>query len=95
MAVRVDRPGLEKCIKVIDDAIKELSEAASKIERTMTSEIPDYWEGNAHDKAQSTYDQEYRKLLTKTLPEAVTSFKDYIDQCKNTIIEIDEQLSGS
>ena len=93
MAVRVEREGIESCIEKIKDAIVELENAASRIDKSM-GEIPQYWEGAAYDKARSVYEDEYQKLLTKDVPTAVASFKDYIDQCKNKIIEIDEQLSG-
>ncbi len=94
MAVRVEREGIESCIETIKDAIVELENAASQIDKSM-NELPQYWEGAAYDKARDVYEDEYQKLLTKTVPDAVGSFKDYIDQCKNKIIEIDEQLSGA
>ena len=59
------------------------------------NELPDYWEGAAYDKASSTYEDEYKTLLTTTVPEAVESFNDYIDKCMKKIIEIDEKLAGN
>ena len=94
MATRVERAGIEDCIKRINSAIEQLSSAASEINSSM-DELPSYWEGAAYDKARSTYEEEYQNLLTKTVPDAVENFKNYIGQCKDKIIEIDEQLAGN
>lgn len=93
MATRVDRPGIEACINKVNSAIEVLREAASNINSTM-DELPEYWEGAAYDNARDTYEQEYKDLLTKTVPTAVESFRDYIQGCMQKIIELDEQLSG-
>ena len=84
MATRVERTGIEGCV----------NSAAKTIDDTM-NELPDYWEGAAYDKASSTYEDEYKTLLTTTVPEAVESFNDYIDKCMKKIIEIDEKLAGN
>lgn len=94
MATRVERSGIEECIKKINQAAEQLTTAAADIDTTM-NELPDYWEGAAYDKARDTYDDEYKDLLTKTVPEAVENFSDYINQCMEKIIEIDEQLAGN
>ncbi len=93
MAVFVDREGIESCISKINEAIKSLTEAAGSIDTTM-GDITQYWKGAAADKAQGRYADEYKTLLTKTVPENVEEFKKFIDGCKNTIIDIDNQLSG-
>ncbi|MBQ6996529.1 MAG: hypothetical protein IJN64_19980 [Lachnospiraceae bacterium] len=94
MATRVERSGIEECIKKVNEAIDELINASSVIERSM-NELPNHWEGAAYDKARATYEEEYQTLLTTTVPEAVRSFRDYINQCMEKIIEIDEQLAGN
>lgn len=94
MATRVERSGIEGCVKKINDAIDQLTQAAQNIDKTM-DELPSYWEGAAYDKASNTYAEEYQTLLTTTIPESVESFKDYINQCMEKIIEIDEQLAGN
>ena len=93
MAVYVERDGIEACINKINGAIAKLTEGAGEIEKAM-GELPNYWKGNAYDKAQNTYTEQYQQLLTKTVPEQVDNFKKFIDNCKNTIIDIDTQLSG-
>lgn len=93
MAIYVDRTGIESCISKINTAIQELYNAASSIDASM-NELPTHWQGAASDSAQATYAEEYKALLTKTVPEAVESFKGFIDKCKDTIIDVDNQLSG-
>lgn len=94
MAIYVERAGIETCISKIDAAIEELYAAAQSIDSTM-NELPTYWQGAASDSAQATYAEEYKNLLTKTVPETVESFKKFINNCKETIIEVDTQLSGN
>lgn len=93
MATRVEREGIESCINRINNAIDNLNEAAKTIDSSM-SELPSYWEGAAYDKARATYEENYQKLLTSTVPEAVSGFRDYINQCKQQIIDLDQELAG-
>lgn len=94
MATRVEKSGIEECVKKINTAIEQLSQAASDIDSSM-NELPNHWEGAAYDKARATYEEEYQTLLIKTVPDAVGNFRDYINQCMDKIIEIDEQLAGN
>lgn len=94
MAIYVEREGIEQCVSKIQAAIDELQSAATQIDGTM-GDITAYWKGNAADKAQATYAEEYKTLLTKTVPEQVDSFKRFIDECKKAIVETDAQLSGN
>ncbi len=94
MATRVERSGIEECVKKVNSAIEQLNAAASEINSSM-NELPNYWEGAAYDRARSVYEEEYQTLLTSTVPQAVESFRDYINQCMEKIIEIDEQLAGN
>lgn len=93
MAIYVEREGIEACITKIQNAIEQLQAAASEIDKTM-GDLPTYWQGAAYDKAATTYIDEYQTLLTKTVPDSVDSFKQFINGCKDTIIDIDIQLSG-
>lgn len=93
MKIYVEREGIESCISKIQGAIEQLKAAAADIDKTM-GELPTYWTGASSDSAQKTYAEEYQTLLTKTVPDSVDSFKQFIDGCKNKIIEIDDQLSG-
>ena len=93
MATRVERSGIEECVKKINAAVEQLNNAAGEIKASM-DELPNYWEGAAYDNARSTYEEQYETLLTTTVPEAVSNFSDYINQCMEKIIEIDEQLAG-
>lgn len=94
MATRVERSGIESCISKVNAAIEELNNAAKKVNDSM-NELPNYWEGAAYDKARSVYEEQYQNLLTSTVPNAVSDFRDYINQCKEKIIELDQQLAGN
>lgn len=93
MAVYVEREGIEACITKIQQAIEQLKSAAAVIDKTM-GDLPAYWKGAAYDKTATTYANDYQKLLTQTVPDSVESFKKFINDCKDTIIAIDTQLSG-
>ena len=93
MATRVERAGIEDCVKKINAAIEELTTAAGEIDKAM-QELPNYWEGAAYDAANTTYMDQYQTLLTTTVPEKVGEFRDYINTCMDKIIEIDQQLAG-
>lgn len=94
MTTGVERSGIEECVKKLNATIEQLNAAALKIDNTM-DELSNYWEGAAYVNARRVYDEEYRRLLTITVPEAVESFRDYISRCMEKIIEIDEQLAGN
>ncbi len=93
MATKIERSGIEACVSKINTAIESLQEAATDINKSM-EEIPNYWEGDAYNKARDTYESEYKTLLTNTVPTAVENFRDYINQCMEKIIELDQQLAG-
>lgn len=93
MAIRVERSGIESCISKINVAIESLNDAAKDVNNSM-NELPNYWEGAAYDSARNTYEEQYQKLLTSTIPKAVEDFRDYINQCMEKIVEIDQQLAG-
>lgn len=92
MATRVEAGGIEACVSTINSAIEDLKTAASAIDRAM-NEIGNSWEGDAYNNAMNTYDSDYKTLLTTTIPESVDSFKTYINNCKDKIIETDQQLA--
>lgn len=94
MATRVERAGIEACISKVNQAIEELNAAAKQVNDSM-NELPNYWEGAAYDKARAVYEEQYQSLLTNTVPKAVEDFRDYINQCKDKIIELDQQLAGN
>ena len=93
MATKVERAGIEACITRVNTAIETLNQAAAGVNSAM-NELPAYWEGAAYNRARATYEEEYQPLLTTTLPEAVSSFRDYIRGCMETILEIDSELAA-
>ena len=93
MATRVERGGIEACMATIKSATEQLETAAKSIDSAM-GQLPNSWEGAAYDKAEATYEEQYKTLLTQTVPQAVADFRGYINSCMETIIEIDNQLAG-
>lgn len=77
MATRVERGGIEECVKKINSAIEQLTSAATEINSSM-DELPNYWEGAAYDNARIYLWGRVQTLLTTTVPEAVGNFRDYI-----------------
>lgn len=93
MPVYVEREGIESCISKIQNAIEEMTETAKSIDTSMT-ELEEYWKGAAFDRAKGTYEADYQELLMDTIPARLTEFKEFINKCKEEIINIDEQLSS-
>lgn len=95
MAIYLDREGVEGCVSAIATQIEALESAAGSIDKTMTSELGNYWQGNAYDKSQATYAENYQDMLKTKIPNMVGELKKFIDGCKKAIVETDEQLAGS
>lgn len=94
MAIYLDREGVETCVSAISKQIEVLQQAASSIDSTMINDMGNYWSGSAYDKTQATYAEEYQKMLTTTIPDMVQQLNDFIDGCKEAIVQVDEQLAG-
>lgn len=94
MAIRVEKAGIDECIGKVNEAIEQLSEAAASIDKAMGN-LYYYWEGAAYETAMNTYQDQYKSLLTSTVPQTVESFRDYINDCKVKITELDAQLAGN
>lgn len=95
MAIFLDREGVETCVSAISKQIEALQSAAASIDSTVTSDMGNYWSGNAYDKTMTTYAEEYQTMLTTTIPDMVQQLNDFIDGCKEAIVQVDEQLAGS
>ncbi len=93
MAIRIDRGSIEGCLSKVNSGIETLETAAKSIDAAM-GELPNYWEGLAYNKARATYEEQYQTLLKTTVPQAVQGLKEYMNKCMETIVEIDQQLSG-
>ncbi|MCL2224531.1 MAG: hypothetical protein FWB96_06150 [Defluviitaleaceae bacterium] len=91
--IYLDFPSASACVKRISAEIPVMRDSAAKISAAM-NDLPNHWRGEASDKAQYTYDEQYRTLLTKTVPDAVESFGQFMDHCMQQLIEIDRMLAG-
>ncbi len=95
MAIYLDREGVDACVSAIATQITELESAAGSIDKTMTSELGNYWQGSSYAKSQATYEEKYQDMLKTKIPNMVGELKKFIDDCKKAIVETDEQLAGS
>lgn len=95
MAIYLDREGVEECVRKISSAIEELKTAATDVDGVFMDEIGHCWSGNAYEKCMNTYQDEYQTMLTKSVPDMVDQLNKFVDECKNAIVEVDNQLSGS
>ena len=55
--------------------------------------LSEVWKGSAADRAQMTYETEYKGLLTETIPRTVEEFRQFLGGCVQAIYETDQQLS--
>ena len=90
--IYLDRDGVDAIVMKIEKAIDELKNTAGEIDKQIY-ELEKCWRGNAHDKTVATYEESYKDLLTKKVPETVGELNAFIDGCKKAIVEVDEQLS--
>lgn len=91
--IYLDREGADAQVTEVNNQIQALRDAASAIDKAMVS-LQEVWKGNAADKAQSTYESDYKTMLTETIPNAVDEFKQFMDGCVKAIYDTDQQLSG-
>lgn len=92
--VYLDREGADGCVSNINTQIEALITAATAISTEMVN-LQEYWQGASADKAQTTYDTEYKSMIEKDIPTAVDEFKQFIDGCVQAIYDTDQQLSGN
>ena len=92
-AIYLDQAEAGQCVTMIQTQIGNLQEAASSINSAMLR-LSDAWKGASAEKAQTTYETEYRKMLTETIPSTVEELRSFIDGCVQAIFNTDQQLSG-
>lgn len=92
--IYLDRDGADGCVTDINTQIQALRDAAAAIDTAMGN-LQEYWQGTSADKAQTTYDSDYKTMLTETIPNAVDEFKQFMDGCVKAIFDTDQQLSGN
>lgn len=91
--VYLDREGADGCVSRINTQIEALITAATTISKEMDS-LREFWQGASADKAQTTYESDYKNMIEKEIPESVDEFKQFIDACVQAIYDTDQQLSG-
>ena len=90
----LDRAGAEGVVAVINAAIENLKDTANHIDDAIMNQMPEYWRGNAHDKAESTYRDSYQDYLRVKVPEMVDELNKFMNDCVREIANVDAQLGG-
>lgn len=90
--VYVDFEGVETCISQVKTQIENLKNAADGISTTVETNLGECWRGKSHDKCVSTYESEYKNLLTNQVPDLVKQLEEFIQVCRDRLKEADEEL---
>lgn len=90
----LDRSGAEGVVAVVNAAIESLKETANQIDDAIINQMPEYWRGNAHDKAENTYREAYQDYLRVKVPEMVDELNKFMNHCVAEIANVDAQLGG-
>ena len=90
----LDKAGAEGVVSLVNQQIEALMEAAKQIDSDIMQQMPNYWQGVAHDKAESTYMENYREFLNQKVPEMVTELNQFMRDCVQAIADVDSQLAG-
>lgn len=94
MALYLDYENAKACVDKIKPIIERMEEAAADINSVMTSELGQYWDGNAYLKTIETYEDSYKQMLTEKLPQMVEDLRKFMDDCVTTLKDVDNQISG-
>lgn len=92
--VYLDKAGVETDVKHIEEQVQALSDAATKINSIIMSDLESHWKGESHTNTINKYQTEYQTMLTKNVPDSVKALHEFITTCKNAIVETDSQLKG-
>lgn len=90
----LDKAGADGVVGKVNQQIEVLKEAASAIDNLIMGDMPNYWQGNAHDKSENTYLDEYKDFLTNKVPEMVDQLNKFMRDCVDAITDVDQQLAG-
>ena len=90
---RVNKPGLEEQIGRISTLIGEIQSEAESINAVMY-QLTENWDGDAYNETMNTYENDYKSKITVEIPERLNEFNGYIQNCMNTISEVDASLAG-
>ncbi len=92
--IRVDKDGFEGFLKEMTDTIGLLQDQASEIDRKMNNDLGTYWAGDAYENAMGVYESTFKEVLTTKLNETLTEFQNYMNTCRDEIINLDNILAG-
>ena len=92
--LRIEFEGVQACISQMETAIENLTQTAGEIDTVVESNMGEYWEGESYTKCITTYEENYKQMLTSQIPELVEQLKQFMQTCKDCLEEADRQLSG-
>lgn len=92
-ALYLDKPGIDSQVQVVKKLIAEIEAEVRNIDNTVLA-MPENWRGNSSQKAQNAYREDYQRLITVTVPDALKALQGYIEDCVRAIDETDRQLAG-
>ena len=91
----LDKGGADGIVRQVNEQIEALKQAAQAIDSKILSDLPNYWRGVSHDKAEATYLDEYKDFLSNKVPEMVDQLNKYMNDCVTAITDVDNQLAGA
>lgn len=91
----VDFEGVQTCISQVETQVENLKNAAAEISTTIETNLGEFWRGRSYEKCVSTYENEYKNLLTNQVPELVEQMEKFIQVCRDRLREADEELGNS
>ncbi len=87
----LDRDAASGVISRMKQEISEMQASANRITARM-NELRDAWQGISAERAQQTYETDYRKMLTTNIPDTMNRFSVFLDHCIAEIYRTDESL---
>lgn len=90
----LDKAGADEVVSKVNQQINALKEAAEAIDSAILGELPNYWQGQSHDKTEMTYQDQYKDFLTQKVPDMVDQLNTFMRECVQAITDVDNQLAG-
>ena len=90
----LDKAGADEVVNKVNRLIGELKNTAEDIDSAILGDLPNYWQGQSHDKTEMTYLDQYKDFLTQKVPDMVDQLNSFMRECVQAITDVDNQLAG-
>lgn len=90
-AIYLNKEEADRCVDVIKRQVEVLGESAKEIDKTM-EDLRNHWKGSSANKTQANYEDNYKNMLTQSIPDAVSELQKFVEDCTQAIFETDQQL---